>query len=971
MTTINKNPQDVLAESMEGIYLVDAGAGTGKTHSIISRYQRLIEKGIPPKEILLITFTRNAANQMREDVMEKVAGDFNVTEFLEAPILNFHSLCIGILKNFGTDSPKYIGVNEILSNNFFIIEDNYFESEFFRKFFTGFKKENEKKYKNIFLSLNDNYKAVLNIIKKLCSSGIFPDKSGWLNDGEELLKGNCEEYFKKFDLLNATEFGNSSEVQNKLHNILKNKIEKNINLDFNLSKTLWGKRTNPEIRDAVFLDESRIELIEFIRSAYHSYIQYMIKKNVLNFDFSVMLAFLILFNDDKVRNDIQFKYVMVDEFQDTDEIQFQLLMLLVKNINGNANIAVVGDWKQGIYGFRNTTIENITEFTKRLSEYKKILNAGEDRIGYDVSEEKIQKIIFEYNYRSSQKILNFSRETLLCEGRKEEEFDKERIKENFKDPLKAKRNLDDLTEINFYQTKEKNFDDEIELILKKVSELVNEDKYKIREFDKEGKVSGERRINYSDICVLSRNRSFGLKLQKAGLEKGIPVNYEGGLELFASEQGILVLAWLRLLLNERNTEAWIPILEKEGYKYYETEYMLKNPGMFKNSLFENSLDKFLKELSDRKENILFLVESILSRYKFNDEFGNAIINEICKWTKSDLISVGSLNHLIDNSKTDSFVIELNKTSDAVITQTIHSAKGLEFPVVIVANCNSRIFPDTKNIIHDIIYHPVPGLRFRKMYAVKGDYHYIYQSWKSDVLVNMFKRENYDEERRLLYVASTRAKQYLYFTSSNPSPFFTELASATEHKIIDDFDYEIKPAEIKTKIFSGEIKIPEYTKSAKKFVSVHTLMKMYDTDFNFISDENESSSFRSHPDAIEYGIRIHKIASNLAGGYDIDSEIPEVKRIKEFISGLNANEIKSEVDFLFPKENEVIRGTIDLLAFYDDRIEVIDYKTDKSMNNIEMYKIQLGIYKDVIKSIYKDKKVIGKIFFVSLDEMVEV
>ncbi|MFZ1460107.1 MAG: PD-(D/E)XK nuclease family protein, partial [Ignavibacteria bacterium] len=64
-------------------------------------------------------------------------------------------------------------------------------------------------------------------------------------------------------------------------------------------------------------------------------------------------------------------------------------------------------------------------------------------------------------------------------------------------------------------------------------------------------------------------------------------------------------------------------------------------------------------------------------------------------------------------------------------------------------------------------------------------------------------------------------------------------------------------------------------------------------------------------------------------------------------------------------------TIDLIAFYKDRIEIFDYKTDKNKNNLEKYKMQLSVYKKALKEIYKDKKLIAKIFFVSLDEIEEV
>lgn len=969
--TYSSNPQDKLIDSLEGIYLTDAGAGTGKTYSIIKRYQNIIDKGVKPEEILLITFTRNAAEQMKEEVIGNITGDkISITDLLEAPIMNFHSLCSRILKADGSIVPEYLGINETLSANFNIIEDTSFEPELFRKFYHIFEKEHLKKYEKIFQSLDDDTNCVLYVIKKLSSHGIFPTQKGWFNEGEILLKGNYEKYLKKFENLNSAAYGKKQEIQNKLYKIL-HEIKVNLHIDYKLSDMTDGNRAHEKIKDDIFQDELSKEILEFIREIYHSYIEYLLKKNYLNYDFLIMFAFLLLYNDGQVMKENQYEYLMVDEFQDTDEIQFQLIMMLVKEIKGKANFCVVGDWKQGIYGFRNTTIENITEFSERLEKYKNILNKDRKRIAYDITD--VNKITFEFNYRSSQKILNFSRQTLFCIGKKDEEADFDKIDRIFPKPLTASRKLDDITDIKFYQANEEKAELEIELILKKISELVNEN-YIVREFDPNGKIIAERKVIYSDICILSRTNIFGLNLQKAGMEKGIPVNYEGGLELFASQQAILVLAWLRIMLDENSIEGWIPVLEKEGYNYNEIYNITRNLNSNNIALFNftpKNLLEFRNKLITKQYNIIFIVGAILNRYGFNDEFAYAIIKEISKLTKSDLISIGELINILNSSIDNKFDIEINKSVNAVVTQTIHLAKGLEYPVVIVANINRNIFPNTINKTNNIFYHPVTGIRLRKQYHFTGKYNYIFNNWRSDLLVKMFRPDNYDEERRLLYVAVTRAKQYLYFTSYRPSQFFEALADKTENEINKDFDYEIKPVKEEKRFESEEIKLPEFYSLKRKFKSVHKLMNDEGIEIENIADDGSTTAIKPKENAIEYGIKLHQIAHKIANGYKAESDNEDIIRLNEFISGLNANELKSEVDFLFPRGDEVIRGTIDLLAFYDDRIDVIDYKTDINKANLGAYKSQINIYKDVIKNIYPLKNVNGKIFFVCLDEIINV
>lgn len=968
-TTVN--PQDILVESLEGIYLVDAGAGTGKTHTIIRRYQNLLKSGVSPADILLITFTKNAAEKLKEAAMLNVSGQVNITDILEAPILNFHALCVRILKNSGSKSAKHLGINEEVTSNFTIIQNDGFEKEVFRKFFLNFRNKTYSKYEDIYLGLNNNHVAVLNNIKFLATRGIFPTKKGWFNEAGHLFNGRIEDYYLRFDELNKPAFkkndkSGSKEKQNDFYKKIKDAASRNLYLSFDINSLLTDNGVNPDFKDEIFNDEVQPLLIEFTRDIYCSYIEYMLKKNFLNFEFIVMLAFLTLYYDDNVRGHYQYEYSMVDEFQDTDEIQFQLLMLMIKDCGGKANLAVVGDWKQGIFGFRNTTIENIIEFEMRLNKYKDLLNKDKKRIAYDVS--KVNKISFEYNYRSSQTILNFSKESLKTEAKKDEQADFAVMEERFGQILKARRDLDGLTDIQFYQSEDSE-KAEIDLIFKKISELVNEKKYVCREFDKEGNLKGERPLRYSDICVLSRTNNFCLKLQNKGLEKKIPVNFGGWLELFSSDQAILVLAWLRLMMNENNAEALVPILEKEEYNFPEIRKIISGLKE-KTSLFANipvDIRKFRSKLCGITGNLLKVTETILKRYGFNNNVSNALLNEIDGWIKTDLISVGELIRLIDSSKKDTYEIELNQTREAVITQTIHAAKGLEYPVIILSNMNLSLFPNTRNNINEIFYLPVPGLRFRKKFETKDEYSVICSNWKSDVLIKMFKPDNYDEERRLLYVAVTRAKQYLYFTSFRPSQFFKHLAELTGKELIKDYQYEIR-AQKKEKLSSTEkVQVPKLGKPSRQFYSVHDLMNEKITEASDISEEK--AVYRVRQDAMEIGVKVHQIAHKLANGVKVESELEEIKKLKKFISKLNAIKLMTEVDFLYPKEDQVIRGTIDLLAFYDDRIEVIDYKTDKDKKFLDKYKIQVGIYKDVIKKIYKDREVMGKIYFIGLDEVI--
>lgn len=978
----NIDPQNELIESTEGIFLVDAGAGTGKTYSIVKRYSNIIDKNKKPEDILLVTFTVNAANQMKQKIIKSMSDRLDIFKLLEAPVMTFHSFCSMIIKKYGTSSPTYLGLKNYLPANYDIIEDSDFESELFRKFFMSFSDRHRSKYKKLFYVLEKESDNILKIIKKLCSLGIFPEDKIWSEDALTVLKGDYISYSTVFDNMNEPVFADrGGENINKLKKRFSSTSREKLYLDFDEEKVYEGKRVNSGIKDEIFYDELQDEYIEFIKDVYLEYLEFLLDRNIINFEFMVMFAYLTLYKNKIVREKMQFEYVMIDEFQDTDEIQFKLIMLLCKNLNNKINLCVVGDWKQGIYGFRNTKIENITQFADNMALYKKDLNEGEIRIEYDVTDFK--KITFENNYRSSEKILNFSRETLMVKGNAEEEVDTDVIEINFKDPLKEKFNFGEYTEIDFYKADNKV--DEYMLVLKKISELVNENKkYKIRVYDKAtGEISDERPVKYSDICVLSRTKKFCLELQREALRAGIPANYGGGLEIFSSEQGILVLAWLRLLSDEKDILGWVPVLEKEGYSYPEIHSLAEKISENGIRLFPDipeSLENFLKQLKSIRNNLLGIVEKILGKYNFNDAVGNKIVSIVNSWNKNNLISLDELIRILDRSRNSEHKIGSGENSDAVLIQTIHASKGLEYPVVILSNVNQSNFPGFRQDSGSIFFHETSGIRAGKFFADKDNYHYKFDSWKSDMIRSICRNRNFDEDRRLLYVAVTRAMQYLFFTAYSPSSFFKSLTEKTGLNITEDFDHEIISSESEKIVKAAKIKKPGKIKKSRKFISPHALMELVneeayedgnETMLEQMERENIDKPIIFNKKRFEFGRIVHEAAYKIASGLDLISDIEEINRIKKFIGSLNANELKAEIDFLYPKDDKVIRGTIDLLAIYDDRIEIIDYKTDKNKKNEDKYRVQLNIYRQAISEIFTDKKIICKIYYVRLDETVEL
>lgn len=950
------NNQDKIINSTEGIFLIDAGAGTGKTYTLVKRYLKILEKGFKPENILLVTFTVKAANEMKIRVRSEaensgIINKIGLQNFIDAPIMTFHSFCNKVLKMHGRNAPLLLGMRENIPANFRLIEEQYYEEKLFGRFYNQFAKRSGKNFDEIIKSVGGNPLVIFKAIKKLSSKGIFPGRKNFADKDLARLKGDYEKFSELFDKINMEEIGARGVKQNDLYKNLDAKIKSNAYIDLpETDEIFMGKGGNPNLKDKIFYDDSQEKLIKFINDIYFSYTEFLLKRNLLNFDFMVMFAYLLLKNDANVRASNRFDYIMIDEFQDTDEIQLKLMMLLAKeNKKGSANLCGVGDWKQGIYGFRNAAIDNIISFEKKLADYISELNEDTQRINYPGDD--VERVMLDINYRSSREILDVSYHTLFTKGTEKEEINIQFVEEFFPKPLENAKEFEGRTEIKFYTAEDRKA--ERKIILDKIKELVSEEnylngKYYIVEFDENGKINSKRKIDFKDICILSRDKSFGLELQREAFRNNIPMNYEGGLEIFSTQHGILILAWLKLLLRENDTSAWVPVLEAERFTHRQIYKIVRGEAKDKEFKFTHEkipaeILEFL-ELIKSKESILQQAEAVLQRYDLTDEIGNRLITIIARLMSSDFISLNELVKTIEDSARLEYDIELINTEDSVSVMTIHKSKGLEFPVVILANCNRKIFPSTKGESDSIIYDDILGLRNKKIFGERNGYKYVFNNWRTDLSLCVTKKSEYDEERRLLYVASTRAKQYLYFTASRPSQFFTGLAEAGKIDSIDNFAYE------------GALPLPKENIRRNNSITLKS---------SFGMPQNPAEIL---PTA-EAEIRFRKLAKRLANGINILAELEgEPAEVKNFIMRLDellyevkqgAKQVITDAEFHLPTKNGLNSFIIELFISYEDRIEIIIFGDETADIDIK----RLELYKQAVGKIHKIKHVSGRIFHI--------
>ncbi len=921
--------QDDVINNTGGIYVVDAGPGTGKTYTITKRYLKILgQPNIYPKDILLLTFTKNAAENMKEKILNKLIESNPDINVMDARISTFHAFCKQILSQGCEDAPKYLGINERLNRNFSLVENGMLEKNFFKRVYNSFKKSHPK-YEVEYKIIGGRYLEIFSLIKKLSSKGVFPENKGWFLEGEDILKGDQAIYTKIVDKLNLQGEGSKGSTQSKLLKRFKPKI--NAKLYFDIPEHIEAdKQVNPHHLAQAF-EEDRGRWIDFAHDIYHYYIIRSVKENRLTFDFLIMFTFLELYHNKTTRDNNSFQYLMIDEFQDTNEIQFMLSLLLMKA----DNLCVVGDWKQGIYGFRNATIENILQFQDKIKHYKELLNRTEERILFQVESEKKE---FELNFRSSQKILDFSINSLYVKGAVNENMDTRALGQNITE-LTANFNLNDSSDIRFYQTKDKEM--EVRFILSKIQKLVNNSNLTIVEG------VNKRSISYKDIAVLSRTRTFGLYLQELGIKYGIPINYDGGIELFKTKESVLLLAILRILANKNDKKGWITILDYYNYSLGDKRQIIKSKN------YPGGIIDLRNSIFRYKKNVVFLLTKIFEHFNMDSIYSNAIIKELGNLFSNNLMSIENLIYFIEGNieSGETYNIDINTSEDAVTVQTIHGAKGLEYPVVIIANCNEKQFPSANSDNGILSWDGICGLRCSKIYQEKNGYHVIFDNWRSD-MVKSAVLTNYDEERRLLFVAMTRAKQYVFLTASKPSMFFKDLADKDKVEKIEGCEVEQQEMLICSE--NGTIDIPLYEKTGNIY-PVHDFIQ-------YTPDEKGRGK--------EFGSKIHNISEQLALGKEVKDDSDECLRIKEFIQNLKAKELKPEIECALPVGDDLVRGIIDLVVIYDDRIEVIDYKTDVSKLNHGEYVKQMSFYYHTVSEFY-NKPVICKIFYVSQNEIVEI
>lgn len=552
------------------------------------------------------------------------------------------------------------------------------------------------------------------VIKLIGNIGYSMKISTFHSFGLSILKEHCDllGYSKNFTIIDSDD-----------SMTLIKKIVKDLNLNSKIfnPKMIRNKISGAknELMDpAEYVRFANTDMEEKIVSVYERYQKRLKLNNSFDFDDLLMLPIKLLKENPDVLKQYQekFKYVMVDEYQDTNQAQYILTKMMSAKYK---NICVVGDNDQSIYMFRGANYRNILNFEK---DYK-----------------NTSVILLEENYRSTKNILDVANSI---------------IKNNKSRKDKTLwTNNDDGLKIKYHRSS--NEKDESFYVVSEIKKLLNNG------------------VPLSEIAVLYRANAQSRNIEEVLLRDNIPYKVVGAFYFYNRKEIKDLIAYLKLIYNHNDDNSLTRIINVPkrgiGLKAIEnlnTKAMLEEKSLYDSLSTQKELDfkRLIDDLSKKSETMSLteLVDCILNDSKMKEELEleKTIesevrlenLEEFKSITKSFEESKGivSLGEFLEEISLVSDVEEYKNNTNVVTLMTIHSAKGLEFDNVFLIGMEEGLFPHA-NCLNDV--------------------------------------EELEEERRLCYVAVTRARKRLWLVNARSRMLYGKESYNMQSRFIDEIDKE--------------------------------------------------------------------------------------------------------------------------------------------------------------------------------------
>jgi len=989
--------------------IVSAGAGSGKTAVLTERVIRKLKDGIDVDRLLVLTFTNEAANEMKSRIRDAIIKN-NFTEQLSlldsSYITTFDSYALSIVKKYHyllnvSNNVSIVDSNIILIYQYKVIDkifENMYGEPLFNKIVDDFCLKDDKSLKKYIISLSEKLDLLIDkskylnnyleqfysdeyinntidqyiklIRKKISELEIINNKfqsyitfnlSNKLTDWfKPLFNGKNYEDYILFNSMDTVRFTGVEEEGKQIKDELKSKIDE-------IKKLLRYNNTD-EIKESLLntYDYAKI-IIEIIRKLDKEVFEYKNKYDIYEFNDIAHMAINVVKNNEDVKNELKnyFNEIMVDEYQDTSSIQEEFISLISNN-----NVYMVGDIKQSIYRFRNA---NPYIFQDKYDNYS-INNGG-------------VKIDLLKNFRSrSETLFNINEMFNLI-------MDNEIGNANYLEShnmIYGNTAYDDedtgvnnkLEIYNYEMNKDEEYSKEEKEIFIIAEDIISKIKNKYQVFDK--KTGKLRDIRYSDICIITdRNKHFD-KYKKILEYNEIPsVLYKD--EILTNDDDILVL---------KNLISLVDYIDK---KIFDSKFKYLYTSIARSFLFEYNDDKIYQTLTNKtyKSDEIFklcseidlyiplsdTIISIIDKFKIYDKLTKLSDIDKSLIRISNLLDIANslsplgynisdfvnyINDVIENDLTVKYSVNTSG-GDAVKIMNIHKSKGLEFSLCYFTGMHNKF--TIKEINDKILFSTKYGIILPYMQEELKD------TIIKDLYVDNYFIEEVSEKIRLFYVAVTRCREKMIIVTSlnDTSNSYSRLVPYEERikyrsflDIISSIDviqkYVVDKSAQYTKKYD-DIRIKDINSNNNTKDIEKRKLKI---EYNIISNKNFSKETKKLLDkeeikAIEYGSNIHELLE--FSPFDKESN----QYTNNLLNKIDNNFINvyREYEFVYEEDNNYYNGIIDLMLEYDKYINIIDYK----LRNIsdKNYLKQLNGYKKYIESI-SNKKVNIYLYSILNDEL---
>lgn len=1017
--------QKLAIKTIDRNVAVSAGAGSGKTRVLVERYVYLLKNGkLKPngevESILAITFTNKAAQEMKERVRktikDKKGKQWNriYRDLERGNISTIHSFCAKLIR----ENPIECNVNPG-----FVVMEDYEADQLLYESCIETLNEGIENDDDIY-SFANHLKAVrldflcqpiMKLYKDLRSQNISIDKAQKLtiHTIENMDESIVDKIKYKFEYLIE-----KASTRSKLYRLKEDQIwldfknDGNYELNDEFANKLMYLKDNigtmkgeeetidnlkSDIDEVLIFMEKNYEniyigLIKILNSVDRVYEKKKRDRASLDYE-DLQLKVLKLLDNKIIRNEYQerFQYIMVDEFQDTNELQKDIIYKLCskENVLDRENLFIVGDPKQAIYGFRGA---DVNVFYQVMRDMDNIYGS--------------KPINLDKNFRSIDTILNFINcifknimgdkyKSLVPDNQSKNNVDVEIIE-----------NSD--AEVPEGMTKsEYNKVYESRLIAKRIKKLVECENYE-----------------YGDIAMLFRSSTDDYIYEEALKEFGIPYYNFGGKGFYRAQEIVDVINTLKGISNKYDNVSLAGALRSPMFGLSDdTIYYLarnKNESLLDAlSMDISKVDELENEKVKKANNILsilyqkkhiigvdYLIKELLDKTYYPEILmlkfgGKQALANIYKFID---IAEGFINR--ENNSLEDFLeyideleredydesqakIESEK-SNTVKIMTIHKAKGLQFKVVVLPQMGKKFYYGSSDIVFD------------KFYGI-GIAHEGISPLYSKITNNKRKAE-FEENKRILYVAMTRAEDKLIIGNQGGNK---ESFKGLVEDYLDLVDYdEISEVNIESEPVCEIKRLNEEFKDTKSYRDLYSssLITKFDTfggkyfktysithyltfnqcqrmfymtyykklpiyelknnkrnsdDFCLISAMDLGNIVHRFCETYELNMNVEELLNSIIISYGFEPTTELLQKINPYIKNYisfhkkEADYIYREIPFYYKIQENYIRGVFDRINIINGKAEIIDFKTNiiKDKNYlINMYKPQIQLYTRAFKDI---------------------